>query len=135
MCLALSAKGIILLAHGSRLDEANSEVLGLAGRLAEKEGPEWYCGAAFLQGGSPDLDEAVKEAAAAGCGVVYVVPLFLTAGVHIRKDLPQMLARAGEANSGLELVQCRHLGCDPRLVHLIFERVAEKMPDLSPGKG
>ncbi len=131
----MNEKGIILLAHGSRLDEADAEVLRLAQLLAEKEASGFFCGVAFLQGGRPNLDEAVKEAVAAGCTVVYVVPFFLTAGVHIKEDLPRMLAQAREAHPGLELVQCRHLGCDPHLASLLFARVTEKMSDLLPRQG
>lgn len=125
----MNEKGIIILAHGSRLNEANGEVLGLVRLLAQKEASGLFCGVAFLQGGGPTLEEAIERAVAAGCTTVYVVPFFLTSGVHIREDLPQMLKQAGEANPGLELVRCRHLGCDPRLTSFLWERAAEKIQE------
>ncbi|MEW5920892.1 MAG: CbiX/SirB N-terminal domain-containing protein [Bacillota bacterium] len=131
----MAEQGVIILAHGSRLAEANGEVLKLAGLLAEKEGVGVFCGVAFLQGGSPALYEALDQAAAAGCTTIYIVPFFLTSGVHIREDLPLMLKHAGQAHPGLELVQCRPLGCDPRLTSLLWERVREKCPRIPAQTG
>ena len=121
-------QGIIMLAHGSRLAEANNEVFGLAALLSKNEGAGFYNAVAFLQGGGPSLDEAVGEAAAAGCTTVYVVSFFLTSGIHIKEDIPQMLERARQLYPEVELVQCRNLGCDPRLTSLLWERVMEKIP-------
>lgn len=121
-------QGIIMLAHGSRLAQANGEVFSLAALLSKNEGAGFYSAVAFLQGGNPSLEEAVGKAAAAGCTAVYIVPFFLTSGVHIKEDLPQMLDQARQLHPELELVQCRHLGCDPRLTSLLWERVMEKIP-------
>lgn len=120
-----------MLAHGSRLQEANGEVLQLAALLEKNEGAGYYCGVAFLQGGSPTLQEAVKDAVAEGCTYIFTVPFFLTSGVHIRDDIPEMLERVRRDNSELTLVLCRPLGCDPRLAPILWERVTEKMTELS----
>ena len=45
----------------------------------------------FLEFMSPDLIEAGRQLADAGCATVDVVPLFLGAGGHVRKDLPLLL--------------------------------------------
>ncbi|HEY0819190.1 MAG TPA: CbiX/SirB N-terminal domain-containing protein, partial [Rhizobacter sp.] len=47
---------------------------------------------AFLEFMSPALPEAGARLAAQGCTEVAVVPLFLGAGGHVRKDLPALLA-------------------------------------------
>jgi sirohydrochlorin cobaltochelatase len=41
---------------------------------------------------APTLREAGDQLAARGCSTVSVVPLFLGAGGHVRKDLPELLA-------------------------------------------
>ena len=48
---------------------------------------------AFLEFMSPDVSQAGDELAAAGCTAVQVLPLFLGAGGHVRKDLPELLAQ------------------------------------------
>ena len=126
----MTERGVILLAHGSRLQEANEEVLQLAELLENNEGTGLYCGVAFLQGGNPTLKEAVKGAVGAGCTSIFIVPFFLTSGVHIREDIPEMLEQARQDNPGLNLVLCRQLGCDPRLASILWERVEEKMGEI-----
>ena len=45
---------------------------------------------------SPTLLEAGAQLAAQGCTQVTVVPLFLGAGGHVRKDLPRLMAEMAE---------------------------------------
>lgn len=90
----MAEQGVILLAHGSRLAGANGEVRKLAALLGDEKGTDFYRGVAFLQGGSPSLEEAVGKAAAGGCTSIFIVPFFLTSGVHVTEDLPEMLERA-----------------------------------------
>ena len=48
---------------------------------------------AFLEFMTPDLVAAGTALVAAGCSSVDVVPLFLGAGGHVRKDIPVLMAR------------------------------------------
>lgn len=83
-------QGLLLFAHGARdpnwavpFDDVARRV-----RLAQ---PTWPVEMAFLEFMSPDLRSAGTRLAQAGCGHVDVVPLFLGAGGHVRKDLPLLL--------------------------------------------
>ena len=42
---------------------------------------------------TPTLAEASEQLIDAGCDCIHVVPLFLGAGGHVRKDLPELLAQ------------------------------------------
>ena len=83
-------QGLLLFAHGARdpnwavpFDDVARRV-----RLAQ---PTWPVELAFLEFMTPDLRSAGARLAQAGCEQVDVVPLFLGAGGHVRKDLPQLL--------------------------------------------
>ena len=83
-------QGLLLFAHGARdpnwavpFDDVARQV-----RLAQ---PTWPVELAFLEFMSPDLRCAGTRLAQAGCEQVDVVPLFLGAGGHVRKDLPLLL--------------------------------------------
>jgi sirohydrochlorin cobaltochelatase len=52
---------------------------------------------AFLELMAPNLDGAGTALARAGCSEVDVVPLFLGAGGHVRKDLPATVTRLAAA--------------------------------------
>src|SRR2546428_9203996 len=83
--------GIVLFAHGSRVEEANRGVRELA-RQVEDVGPYSYVRAAFLELAEPSLSAAVAQAVEAGRRPMVVIPYFLTAGVHLRRGLPRMIS-------------------------------------------
>jgi sirohydrochlorin cobaltochelatase len=83
-------KGLIMLAHGAR-DERWAlpfEQVALAVRQAR---PNAMVALAFLEFMAPDLVGAGAQLAAAGCRQVQVLPLFLGAGGHVRKDVPRLM--------------------------------------------
>ena len=51
---------------------------------------------------TPTLAEAAEQLIAAGCGSIHVVPLFLGAGGHVRRDIPLLLAELETAHAGLQ---------------------------------
>ena len=48
---------------------------------------------AYLQVQAPSLDDALAEAAADGCDDLAVLPLLLGEGDHLRRDIPEAVAR------------------------------------------
>lgn len=87
----MSHTGILLFAHGARDPawarpfEAVRDRLRCAPGAAPIE-------LAFLEFMTPDILAAGDSLANQGCTAVSVVPLFLGAGGHVRKDLPALLA-------------------------------------------
>lgn len=84
-------RGILLFAHGARDPRWAGPFNEVARRVAA-QAPDSPVQLAFLEFMTPNLIDAGHALAAAGCRVVDVVPLFLGAGGHVRKDLPELLA-------------------------------------------
>ncbi len=87
-------RGLLLFAHGARDPRWALPFEAVAARVraqaaARGEAPE--VALAFLEFMSPDLPTAGQALAEAGCEAVEVVPLFLGAGGHVRKDLPMLM--------------------------------------------
>ena len=82
--------GVAIFAHGSSVASANDAVLAVADRVS-KLGRFELVEAAFLEGGSPDLAEAVHRLIARGATRILVVPYFLTLGIHLQRDLPRLV--------------------------------------------
>jgi sirohydrochlorin cobaltochelatase len=86
----MNTSGLLLFAHGARDPqwakpfEAVVACLGLAQ-------PELKVGLAYLEFMLPNLSTAGTQLVQQGCTHVSVVPLFLGAGGHVRKDLPLLL--------------------------------------------
>jgi len=87
-------QGLLLFAHGARDPRWALPFEDVARRI-RAERPEVAIELAFLEFMAPDVVEAGHRLAAAGCLSVEVLPLFLGAGGHVRKDLPAWLLRLG----------------------------------------
>lgn len=83
-------QGLLLFAHGARDPRwaIPFDAIALQARAAR---PGWQVELAFLEFMQPDLRTAGRRLAEAGCTQVDIVPLFLGAGGHVRKDLPALL--------------------------------------------
>ncbi len=127
------ATGVLLFAHGSPVEEANQGVRELAANVAAA-GPYRYVRAAFLDGGQPDLAGGVREAAEAGLERLMVIPYFLTLGLHLRRDLPRLIAAAQAEHPQLEICVGQSLEAHPLMPSIILERVQELAAKTPAGK-
>jgi sirohydrochlorin cobaltochelatase len=84
------SSGLILFAHGARDPRwaAPFEAVAARVRLQQAGVP---VSLAFLEFMTPSLADAGARLVAAGCTRVQVLPMFLGAGGHVRKDLPLLL--------------------------------------------
>lgn len=117
-----SSTGIVLFAHGSRVEEANRGVHELAQKV-EAAGPYRYVRAAFLELAEPDLGSAVLAAVESGVRRLVVVPYFLTMGIHLRRDLPKLLATVKQTHPDFEIEVGQSLEGHPLMPAIILDRV------------
>jgi len=83
-------RGLLLFAHGAR-DPRWAEPFEAVAARVRARAPGVDVQLAFLELMAPDLPEAGRALAAAGCERDDVVPLFLGTGGHVRKDLPALV--------------------------------------------
>jgi len=84
--------GLLLFAHGARDPQWARPFQAVAERCRAVRGDDRVA-LAFLEFMTPDLVAGGRALVAAGCTAVEVVPLFLGAGGHVRKDIPVLMAR------------------------------------------
>jgi sirohydrochlorin cobaltochelatase len=84
-------RGLLLFAHGARDSRWALPFEDVADRV-RLQAPQVPVELCFLEFMTPGLVEGGRRLAAAGCEHVDVVPLFLGAGGHVRKDIPALLA-------------------------------------------
>lgn len=83
--------GLLLFAHGAR-DPAWALPFESVARIVRQQRPGLPVELAFLEFMTPTLPEAGERLVAEHCNQIEVVPLFLGAGGHVRKDIPTLLA-------------------------------------------
>ena len=118
--------GVVLVAHGSRREEANMEIRTLTREVQEADPPGLY-EVAFMQFSSPDLKEAVARLAAQGVQQVVIMPLFLITGNHVTQDIPAALAELRPQYPQVEFVKARHFAAHPALVQIVQDRIKEAL--------
>lgn len=91
--------GILLFAHGAR-DPRWAEPFQAVAERVRRQRPGAEVRLAFLEFMQPAIAEAGADLAAR-CAAVEVVPLFLGAGGHVRKDLPALLDALRAAHPGV----------------------------------
>lgn len=118
--------GIIVFAHGSRIEPANQAVRAVAAELA-RSGPYQHVVAAFLELGQPDLETAAIELSKRGVRRLVIIPYFLTLGMHLERDLPRIVARISDNLSQLEISVSPPLDGHPGLLQVLLDRAREAL--------
>lgn len=116
--------GIVLLSHGSRSPEAQVTVQELLEMVKEKS-QYYYVGGAALQFNQPDLPAALAEAVSAGSERIIVAPVFLYMGLHMKEDIPEILAEERKKYPQVAIVMTRNIGADIKLADIVLERIGE----------
>jgi sirohydrochlorin cobaltochelatase len=107
--------GLLLFAHGARDPAWAAPFEAVAQQLAQAR-PDFAVRLAFLEFMGPTMVEAGAALAAAGCTQVHVVPLFLGAGGHVRKDVPRLLAELSSAHPGVRFELHPAVGSHPAMI-------------------
>ena len=93
--------GLLLFAHGARDPHWALPFEAVAARVRALA-PGVPVALSFLEFMSPTLAEAGRQLVTSGCTQVDIVPLFLGAGGHVRKDLPQLVDELAAAHPGTQ---------------------------------
>lgn len=112
--------GVLLFAHGAR-DPLWARPFEAVAASLRQRAPQMPVALGFLEFMAPDLRGAGDLLAAAGCAHVSVVPLFLGAGGHVRKDLPLLLDALRAAHPAIEWRLAPAIGEDDRVVAAMAE--------------
>ncbi|WP_374675845.1 sirohydrochlorin chelatase [Ideonella sp.] len=124
-------QGLILFAHGARDPRWAEPFERVAARVRELR-PGQPVSLAFLEFMSPDLPAAGAALAGAGCTAVEVLPLFLGAGGHVRKDLPAQVEALRAAFPAVQWTLRAAAGESPVLVDALARIAVEPAPP-APG--
>ena len=107
--------GFLLFAHGARDPAWAAPFEDVATQLRALR-PDTEVRLAFLEFMAPAMDEAGAALAATGCTRVEVLPLFLGAGGHVRKDVPALFDALRAAHPGVAFTLHRAIGEVPAVI-------------------
>jgi len=122
--------GVLLLAHGARDTDWSRPFESVARELRTLR-PDVTVRLAYLEFMPPTMGDAGAELAAAGCSRIDIVPLFLGAGGHVRKDVPQLLAQLQASHPGVRFTLHRAVGEAPTVISAMASAAATLIDDHS----
>jgi sirohydrochlorin ferrochelatase len=113
-------KALILVAHGSRKESSNQEVMALGEalkRLKEKEFA--LVVTCFLEFAQPSLQKSILTCIEKGMEEIIVLPYFLASGNHVTRDIPQIIDTIRTAHPEVRIILKAHLGSAVGMVTLL----------------
>ena len=119
---------ILLMAHGSRIPEANDAAREIAARVQKMTEFE-IVEVSFREQHLPNIQQGVDSCVARGARRILLVPYFLYMGAHVLEDLPEELEQARARHPEVEMVLGKHLGVHNKLAEIVVERIAESLSE------
>ncbi|MGA3114664.1 MAG: CbiX/SirB N-terminal domain-containing protein [Syntrophobacteraceae bacterium] len=117
-------EAVILMGHGSRVPEAGRDMERVAARLRQKYGYP-LVEVCFMSRIGPHFPEVFEKCVNLGATKVLVIPYFLHSGLHLVRDLPEMLQEQAQRFPAVILQMGRGFGFDELLVDLVQTRIQE----------
>lgn len=124
---------VLLIAHGSRQASANNDLHDLAAAL-RNGGAYPIVESCFLELAEPDIATGGDRCFAQGATRVLMIPYFLSAGVHLNRDLTAARDELSARHPGVEFLLGQPLGPHPLLEELVNRRITELDPSHDTGR-
>ena len=122
--MAEKMTAILLMAHGSRIDEANEAAREIARMVREMTGYD-IVEVAFRELHEPNIQQGIDTCVTQGAERILLIPYFLFIGAHVRHDLPDELTEGMRRHPDVEMVMGPHLGVHRKLAEVVVERIAQ----------
>jgi sirohydrochlorin ferrochelatase len=120
---------ILMMAHGSRIAEANDAAREVAAMVREMTGFE-IIEVSFRELHNPNIQSGIDACVAKGAGRILLMPYFLFMGAHVQHDLPEEITEAQKRYPGLVMEMGGHLGAHRKLAEIEVERIGQALDKL-----
>lgn len=119
-------ESIFLLGHGSPKKDANKlEQVGAMLHGMLHPGCNDACiSVAYMEFAEPKIPDAIRNAVEQGAKKIILHPFFLSAGQHVTKDIPEMIAEARGLYPDVNFIYTEPLGIHEKLAHIVMERIS-----------
>ena len=114
-------RSLLIVAHGSRREASNEEVMQLADAVRRREGLEFAeVATGFLELAEPSAPDALLGCIERGATEVIVFPYFLAAGRHVVSDIPEEIGPVQARFPDVSITVLPHLGASSTLPDVIL---------------
>ena len=115
---------LLIIAHGSREENANADLYYMVEQL--RIGRSYaLVEASFLELAEPTIEQGAERCVAFGAERVILLPYFLSAGVHVTRDLSGACQSLARRFPHVEFRLAEPLGRHPLLMQIVLERARQ----------
>ncbi len=115
---------VLLIAHGSRRDSANHDLVRLA-ELVRERGAFDIIEIAYLELAEPTIPNGARACINQGANRVLLLPYFLSAGAHVTDDLERFRRELSDEFPNASFTLCEPLGLHPLIVDIVLDRLRQ----------
>ena len=115
----MNRKALLIVAHGSRKDESNSEIHELANNIVSKSNVFAIVEACFLEIAKPSIPEGLEICVNKNASEILIMPYFLAAGRHVIEDIPQIINEEKIKYPDISIKLLPYLGSNPDIVDIL----------------
>ena len=114
-------KALLLVAHGSRRQQSNDEVVKIAETLkAHCSGEYHIIHSCFLELAETLIPDGIRKCVDDGASSIVVLPYFLNSGRHVIEDVPGIVHEEKEKYPEVEFRISKHLGASELMLDLLI---------------
>ena len=114
-------KALLLIAHGSRRQQSNDEVVLLAEKLKQNCADQYdIIHAGFLELAETLIPDGIKRCVEDGATSIIVLPYFLNSGRHVIEDIPGDVDATKPLYPQVEIKIAQHLGASELMMDLLI---------------
>lgn len=119
-------QALIFLAHGSRRQQSNDEVINLTDRIRPLISAKYdSVSAAFLEIATPSLSEMIDHLIERDAEIIAIYPYFVNSGNHVEQDIPRIIEGFKSAHPNRRFVLMQHFGKSKEIANMIANQVLE----------
>ena len=114
-------KALLLIAHGSRRQQSNDEVVVLAEKLKNNCSEQFtIVHAGFLELAEVLIPDGIKKCVEDGATEIIVLPYFLNSGRHVVEDIPNIVNDTRPKFPEVDIKLAQHLGASDLMMDLLI---------------
>ena len=133
----MAKKGLLLVGHGGK-KPYNKELIEETARVIAEKDDSFIVKSGFMSINTPTVEEQLDAFRSEEIETLVVVPLFLAKGVHILKDIPEILGLEEGSYRGtfrlngseIPLLYAQPIGSDPLLAELMLKNAHQAIDTL-----
>jgi sirohydrochlorin ferrochelatase len=122
--MAASMTGVLVVGHGSRQRDTE-QTLEAVVEMTRAMLPGILIEIAYMEIGEKTIPAGLAALVAKDVDEIVVAPYFLFEGIHIRQDIPRILAEYRQAHPNIKMTMAGLFGADVRLAAILADRVKE----------